>query len=84
MVCFEGCRQRKQRVMVLGLKRNYILGPVLVKFQKKKKKKKLIKRLFLTQLDIWMKMAKSYKRGGLFGTKKSFWTKMANMPKPEG
>ncbi|KAJ0885392.1 hypothetical protein HanPSC8_Chr10g0444731 [Helianthus annuus] len=36
MVCFEGCRQRKQRVMVLGLKRNYISGTVLVKFQKKK------------------------------------------------
>ncbi|KAJ0612728.1 putative transcription factor C2H2 family [Helianthus annuus] len=35
MVCFKGCRERKQRVMVLGLKRNYISGPILVKFQKR-------------------------------------------------
>ncbi|MFS8016237.1 hypothetical protein Hanom_Chr15g01366151 [Helianthus anomalus] len=31
-----------------------------------------------------MKMAKSYKCWGQFGTKVSFWMKMANMPKPQG
>ncbi|MFS8016099.1 hypothetical protein Hanom_Chr15g01364431 [Helianthus anomalus] len=38
----------------------------------------------VTWLAIWTKMAKSYKHGGQNGTKVSFWTKMANMPKPQG
>ncbi|MFS7910620.1 hypothetical protein Hanom_Chr02g00108391 [Helianthus anomalus] len=31
-----------------------------------------------------MKMAKSYKRWGQFGINMSFWTKMTNVPKPQG